>query len=147
MNTEATITINAPASRVWAVFTDVPRWPSWTPSVTSVEPLDGAAIDVGHRFKIKQPKLLALVWEVTDVDAPRSWTWIARSPGATTSATHEVSPRGASGCVVTQTIEHGGGLGIVVGFLTRRITRRYLSQEGNGLKTATEKVDAVGAQP
>jgi uncharacterized protein YndB with AHSA1/START domain len=147
MNTQATVTISAPADRVWAVFTDVQQWPSWTPSVTSVEALDGPAIEVGHRFRIKQPWLPGLVWQVTEVDAPRSWTWMVRSVGATTCAEHEISPRGASGCVVTQTIEQNGGLGVLAGFLTRRLTRRYLALEGNGLKTVSEKAHPVAPQP
>ena len=92
--TRASVDIAAPAERVWEVFTDVEQWPSWTASVSSLEPLDGPAIAVGHRFRIKQPRMPALVWQVTEVDAPRSWTWAVRSAGATTEATHEVSPCG-----------------------------------------------------
>ena len=79
---------NAPAQRVWAVFSNARHWPAWTPWVTSVVPLDGPTIEVGHRFRIKQPWLPALVWRVTEVDAPHSWTWEVRSVGATTSPTH-----------------------------------------------------------
>ncbi len=79
MKTQAQVTIEAPVERVWAVFTDAQHWPSWTPSVTSVEPLDGPAIEVGHRFRIKQPRLPVLDWEVTEVDAPHAWTWVVRS--------------------------------------------------------------------
>jgi uncharacterized protein YndB with AHSA1/START domain len=147
MNTQATVNISAPADRVWAVFTDVQQWPSWTSSVTSVEALDGPAIEVGHRFRIKQPRLPGLIWQVTEVDAPRSWTWVVRSSGATTSAKHEISPQRASECVATQTIEHRGVFGVLAGFLTRRLTRRYLSLEGNGLKTVSEKAHPVAAQP
>src|SRR5690348_2220058 len=105
MRTQATIEIGASAERVWQVFTDVRRWPTWTPSVTSIEPLDAPSVAVGHRFRIRQPKLPALVWEVTEVDAPRSWTWVARTPGARTAATHQVASRGESACVVTQVID------------------------------------------
>lgn len=147
MKTQATVNISAPADRVWAVFTDVQQWPSWTRSVTSVEALDGPAIEVGHRFRIKQPWLPGLIWQVTQVDAPRSWTWAVHSVGATTSATHEVVPCRPSKCVVTQTIEQGGGLGLLAGLLTRGLTRRYLSLEGNGLKTASETVHPLAAQP
>ncbi len=147
MNTQATVNISAPADRVWAVFTDVQQWPSWTPSVTSVEPLDGPAIEVGHRFRIKQPWLPGLTWQVTEVDAPRSWSWVVRSVGATTSARHELSPRQASDCVVTQTIEQRGVIGVLAGILTRRLNRRYLSLEGNGLKTVSERAHPVATQP
>ncbi len=138
MMTRATVEIAADAQRVWEIFTNVSEWPTWTESVTSVRPLDGPEISVGNRFEIRQPKLPTLVWEVTAVDAPHSWTWVVRRPGATTSATHDVSPLGASSCVVTQVIEQRGPLGVVAGALTRRLTRHYLSVEGAGLKAVSE---------
>jgi uncharacterized protein YndB with AHSA1/START domain len=147
MITRAEIEIGAPAERVWEVFTDVERWPSWTPSVTSVEPLDAPSISVGNRFRIKQPKLPTLVWQVTAVDAPHSWTWAVRSIGATTSATHDVTPAGPSACVVAQVIDQSGVLGSLAGALTRRLTRKYWSLEGNGLKTVSELREPHAAQP
>ncbi|HET6876410.1 MAG TPA: SRPBCC family protein [Jatrophihabitans sp.] len=147
MNTQEKITVNAAADTVWTVFSDVQRWPSWTPSVTSVEPLDGPALEVGHRFRIKQPWLPSLVWEVTAVDAPHGWTWTVRSFGATTSASHSIEPRTGGSCAVTQVIEQHGVLGVAAGALTRRLTRRYLSLEGRGLKSESESVARVAARP
>jgi uncharacterized membrane protein len=147
MITRASVDISAPAEHVWQVFTDVVRWPTWTASVTSVEPLDGSGIETGARFRIKQPRLPAVVWEVTQVDAPQSWTWLVRSPGATTSATHEVAPTGPSACVVTQVLDQRGPLGTVFAALTRGLTRRYLALEGHGLKTASERAHPLAPQP
>jgi uncharacterized protein YndB with AHSA1/START domain len=143
--TRASVDIAASAERVWDVFTDVRQWPSWTASVSSLEPLDGPAVEVGHRFRIKQPRMPVLVWEVTKVDAPRSWTWVVRAPGATTSATHEVSPRGAGECVVTQEIDQRGVLGLAVAVLMRRLTRRYLALEGEGLKSVSERAHPIAS--
>ncbi len=147
MITRASVDIAAPAERVWQVFTDVQQWPTWTASVSSLEPLDGPAIAVGHRFRIKQPRMPVLVWEVTGVDPGRSWTWAVHSSGATTSASHEVSPRGASACTVTQVIDQRGVLGAIVAVLMRRLTRRYLALEGSGLKSASEKAQPLASQP
>jgi uncharacterized protein YndB with AHSA1/START domain len=147
MITRATVDVNAPTERVWEVFTDVAKWPSWTASVTSIEPLDGPGIEAGHRFRIKQPRLPTVVWQVTQVDAPRSWTWVVRSAGALTAATHDVAPQGASACVVTQVIDQRGILGAVFAVMTRRLTRRYLALEGNGLKAASEKAHPLAPQP
>jgi hypothetical protein len=139
MNVASHIEIEASAARVWSVFTRVESWPAWTPSVTSVDALDGPEIAIGHRFRIEQPKLPPLVWEVTAVDPPVSWTWSVRSFGATTSARHVVSPLGPRHSAVTQVIEQRGLFGVIAGLLTRRLTRRYLAMEASGLKVVSEQ--------
>ena len=72
----ATIDIAARAQLVYEVYTDVERWPEWAASVTSVERLDQGPLRVGSRARIKQPRLPTTVWEVTEVVAGRSFTWI-----------------------------------------------------------------------
>ncbi len=84
------ITITAPIERVWDVYSDVERWPTWTASVTSVHLVEGSAVAIGATAQIKQPRFPTLRWTVTAVEPGRSWTWVARSPGATTTATHEL---------------------------------------------------------
>jgi uncharacterized membrane protein len=143
MITESGIEIDAPATVVWEVFADVERWPDWATSMQEVAALDGPGLAVGKRFAIKQPRLPRLVWEVTEVDAGSSWTWRARSPGATTLATHEVAQEEPGRTRVRQRIEQDGPLGVLVGWLTRRMTRRYLTLEGEGLKSAAERRGAT----
>lgn len=138
MNTETSIGIDAPAGVVWRVFTDVERWPEWTASVTRIVPLDGPAIEVGRRFEITQPRLPKLVWEVTEVEPGRGWTWVQRSPGGTTLARHEVIAQGTDRTLVRQGIDQRGPVGTLVGALMRRTTRRYLTMEAEGLKARSE---------
>jgi hypothetical protein len=132
---------------VWAVFADAERWPEWTASVSRVVALEGPGIEVGRRFEIKQPRFPALVWEVTEVDPGVSWTWRQRSPGGTTLATHEVVPVDAGHTRVLQRIEQRGPVGVAVGALTRRLTRRYLTLEGEGLKARSEQHAGLDAAP
>ena len=132
------ITIAAPIERVWDVYADVERWPAWTASVTTLELLDGPDLAVGRRARIKQPRFPRVVWTVTAIEPGTSWTWIARSPGATTTATHELRRVDATTTEVTQTIEQRGPLGALVGRLAARLTRRYLAMEAAGLRQRTE---------
>lgn len=138
MITDRSIEINAPAALVWAVFADVERWPEMTPSVASLTALDGPGLAVGKRFRIEQPRFPKLVWEVTEAEIGRSWTWVQRSPGGTTSARHEVIPQHAEHTLVRQRIDQRGPVGVLVGVLTKRITRRYMDQEAKGLKAMCE---------
>jgi uncharacterized membrane protein len=131
------VDIDAPAGVVWERYTDVERWPDWTASIRSVERLDEGPLRVGTRVRISQPRLPTVVWEVTELTEGRSWTWTARSPGAVTHASHRVEDQG-DGTHVEQAIEQTGPLGALVGLLYRRLTRRYLALEGEGLKRVCE---------
>ena len=134
MFTEGSIEIEAPASVVWDVFTDVERWSEWTASIERIVALDGAAIEVGKRFEIKQPRMPKLIWEVTEVEPGVSWTWRQKAPGSTAFATHEVTAVDGARTVVHQMIDQRGIIGVAVGALTRRLTRRYLDLEAQGLR-------------
>lgn len=137
--TDSSIEIDAPPAIVWDVFADVVRWPEWTASVTKIVPLDGAGIEPGKRFEITQPRLPKVVWQVTEVDHGTSWTWRQHSPGATTSASHRLTAIGDGRTLVEQRIDQRGPIGVVVGALVRRLTRRYLALEAAGLKACSEQ--------
>ncbi|MBA2282510.1 MAG: SRPBCC family protein [Actinomycetota bacterium] len=145
MITESSIVIDGQPADVWLIYVDVERWPDWTASVTRVVALDGPAIEVGRRFEIKQPRLPTLVWEVTAVDPGSSWTWRQRSPGGTTFASHELEAHDG-GTLVRQRIDQRGPVGVLVGVLMRRLTRRYLALESAGLKARSEQ-HRQGASP
>lgn len=142
MITECGVEIDALAAAVWDVFSDVERWPEWTASVTRLVPLDDRDLVVGNRFEIKQPRMPKLVWEVTEVTPPTSWTWVQRSPGGLTVARHDVSPVRASPprTRIHQRLEQRGPVGAVVGLLMRSMTQRYLELEAEGLKARCENL-------
>jgi uncharacterized membrane protein len=131
------IDIAAPAERVWDVLLDVESWPQWTPSMTSVKRLDPGLLRVGSRARIKQPGLPVLVWQVTDVDEGARFTWVTRSPGLSTTATHEVS-EAPGGSRLTLTVTWSGPLAAVATALASKRTRRSLAQEAGGAKTRSE---------
>ncbi len=147
MITDSSVEIEAPASIVWEVFVDVERWSEWTASIERTVALDGPGIEVGRRFEIKQPRMPKLVWAVTEVEPGVSWAWRQRSFGATTFATHEVVARDVDRTLVRQRIDQRGPLGILVGVLTRRLTKRYLALEAQGLKACSERRRRPNASP
>jgi len=137
MRVDHTVTIDAPPLEVFDTYVRVEQWPEWTETVTTVHRLDPGPIRVGARTRIKQPKLRQAVWEVTEFDPGRSFTWVSRMPGLVSTARHVVTPAG-DGAAVTLTVEQSGILGPVVGPMTKRLTERYLAIEGAGLKRLCE---------
>ena len=140
MNTQNCVQIDAPATLVWEVFSDVERWPEWTSSVTRLDALDGPGLAVGKRFAIKQPRMPRLVWQVTEVANGASWTWVQRSPGGSALARHEVIATSDGRTLVRQEIEQSGPVGALVARLMARLTKRYLDIEAKGLKARSEQL-------
>ena len=135
------IDVDADAARVWAVLTDVERWPEWTDSVTSVHLLDTAPLRVGSRALIEQPRLPRTQWTVTSVhegDGGHEFVWEAKGPGRRTTATHGVEPLGAGRSRATLSLRQEGWLGSLAGRAYRRLTDRYLAMEAAGLKARSE---------
>lgn len=130
MHTEVIVPVHASAERVWAVLSDVERWPSWTASVQQVL-LDGP-LAVGAVAKVRQPKLPATAWTVTEVVPGRSFTWESKAPGSRAVGEHEITSTGDT-CEVRLRLEQSGPLGAVVGLLYRGLTRRYVQMEADGL--------------
>lgn len=137
MKLEETTEIASPPGAVWAVYADVERWPEWSGAVKSVKALDDNSLAVGNRFRIDQPRIGALTWEITEVDPGVSWTWVHHSPGGSTEAWHELTET-ASGTVARAGIIHHGLFGNMSGLLLGRATRRFLKMELDGLKVEVE---------
>jgi uncharacterized membrane protein len=140
MITDDSVEIDAPASLVWDVFTDVERWPEWTASVTSLVALDGSGLAVGRRFAIKQPGMQRLVWQVSEIDPGTPWTWVQRSPGVLVTANHHVVAQPGGCTLVRQQLDQAGVLGSLVGRLMAKKTKRFLTLEAQGLKARSEQL-------
>jgi carbon monoxide dehydrogenase subunit G len=128
--------IRATPAEVWAVFSDVARWPEWTDTVRDVRLLDGPDLAVGARVRIVQPRLPTVTWRVDVLDAPRCFSWVAGAPGARARAVHEVAPDG-EGTRVDLTIDQTG-LSAVFGLLTARLTQDYMDREAVNLARRVE---------
>jgi hypothetical protein len=138
MNFEQSISTTASLTQAWSALTDVASLPKWTTSMTSVEPLDGADLRTGRRYRITQPAMPVLVWQVSEVREGESYVWENRLPGIHTVAYHRVAPDAGGGSRITIGIRQSGWFAGVAGLLTGRRTRRYLEREAAGLKAASE---------
>jgi uncharacterized membrane protein len=136
-NTIKTVDIDAPPEKVFAVLCDVERWPEWTSTMSSVRRLDKGPLAVGSSAQVRQPKLRPAVWQVTEFEGNRNFTWLARSPGLRMKAGHLVEPRG-SGSRVALSFEMSGPLAPLVSRLYGSLIEQYVATESQGLKARSE---------
>jgi uncharacterized protein YndB with AHSA1/START domain len=138
MDFETERTIAAPAEQVWSVLTDVRHWPSWTASVTTVEPLEPGPLSLGARVRVVQPRLAPAVYEVDDLTPGSAFAWTASTAGVTTTAGHYLSTNGESTVRVRFTVAQRGLLAWPLGLLFGPLVRRYMGMEADGLKRRCE---------
>lgn len=135
--------VDAAPDVVFAVMTDVERWPEWTPTVSRVERLSdapGVPLALGSRLRIVQPKVPPAEWTVTALEPGRGFRIVSRSPGATVEANHWIEPAGSgNGSRVTLSVTFGGLVGTVIGWVMRGLNQRYIAQEADGLKRRSEE--------
>jgi uncharacterized protein YndB with AHSA1/START domain len=144
--THFSISVDIPAQpdRVWAVIADVERWAEWTPTITWIQRLDDGPLTVGSWARIKQPQLPPAIWQVSELEVGRGFTWVTRSPGVRVAAKHVVAPM-ARGARATLSIAFSGLLGSLVARLTRGLNERYLALEADGLRARS--VAEPGSRP
>ncbi len=123
----------APADEVWACLVDVERWPTWTRSMRKVTLLGDGPLAVGSRVRIKQPRLVPVVWHVTELDPGRAFSWTSSTPGQTAVASHAVRPMGAGTSELALTFDQSGALSPFLGLALGGLTRRYVRMEAEGL--------------
>jgi uncharacterized membrane protein len=138
MEYRTSIEIDAPPEKVWGVLTDLERWPEWTKSIRQIAVVDGSPLTPGAKIRIKQPRLPAAVWEVTELEPDRVFTWKATSGGVTTVGDHRLSISPAKRVVADLSIRQTGMLAWLVGLFTSSLSRRYVEMEAEGLKHRSE---------
>ncbi len=138
MKLTRTIDIAAPPQTVWAIWSDVTRWPQWTAGISCVDVLTPGPFAVGTRVRIRQPKLPPAVWRVTAIDAGRTFTWVSSSPGARVTGTHRVEAHPDGGSRATMSLQFEGPIARLVAWAYRGLIERYLGLEADGLKRRSE---------
>lgn len=131
--------IKAPPGRVWAVMTDVERWPEWTESMKSIERLDSGDFGVGSKAKLKiRRSPNASTWTVTELTPNRSFTWETNSGGVKGVASHGIEPDG-NGSKVTLTVDLSGPVATLFGWMIGGPSRQNVEMEAEGLKRSVEE--------
>jgi uncharacterized membrane protein len=136
-----TVSIDAPPEKVFAVLCAVERWPEWTSSMSSVQRLQSGPFGVGSSARVRQPRLRPAIWQVTQLENQRNFTWTTRSPGLRMKAGHLIEPQG-SGSRVALSFELSGFIAPLVSRLYGALIERYITTEAQGLKKRSESAAA-----
>lgn len=130
----------APVDRLWTVLSDVTAWPDHLPTFTSVTLIGGPTpMGLGSRFVVRQPGLPAATYEVTDWEPGRGFTWVARSIGVATTATH-VATASEVGRWLDLTIRWDGPVARPLQLMLGRRVQRMIELEA----TTLARVAAAG---
>jgi hypothetical protein len=157
MQTVERVIVHASPAAIWQVLSDVERWPSWTPTVLSVEPLtveplrvqppgsnghnaasNGHGLKVGARYRVTQPKLRPAVYEVTECAPHQAFTWIQKAPGATLIADHRLTASDGSGTEVELSFSTEGLFGSILGGIYSKRIADSIRTEARALKQHCE---------
>jgi len=128
----------ADPDRAWAALADVESWPQWTASVTSAKRLDEGPLRVGSKARIKQPGLLPLVWEVSEIREGEAFRWSTGNAASRTVGVHRLAANSDGTTQITLELEQSGAIGSLIGALMKGRFKRFLELEVAGLKAASE---------
>jgi len=140
MRYETSTTTPAEPDRLWAVLSDVEKWPEWIEVYEEVSLAVGSPLALGTRAHVKQRGLAAGDWTVTELDEGRVFAWESRQPGVRLVGRHTVSAEPGGGSRLVLGFEMTGALSGVMGALLARKVRRYVDLE-------CARLAAVAAEP
>jgi hypothetical protein len=145
MQTVERVIIKANPADIWQVLADVERWPTWTPTVLSVEPVTREGFRVGAKYRVTQPKLRPGVYEVTERIPHEAFTWVQKSAGVTMIAEHRLTAFDGSGTEVELAFATKGLLGALAGSIYSKLIAEYVKTEAKSLKQHCEMLAAKTA--
>jgi len=149
MRIEHSIDIAASVRRVWELTADIESWPEFTTTITTIERLDTAPLQVGSAARVKQPGQRARVWTITAIDPEQRFVWSTGLLGTTVTAAH-ILRESEAGTANTLSVDIEGKLSRLIGTLVRRPIASALETENDGFKAAAEGAaydEPAGATP
>jgi hypothetical protein len=129
MRYETSTTTAAGPSRLWAVLSDVERWPEWIEVYEEVSRAEHGQLKVGDQAHVKQKGLAAGDWTVTELEEGRVFAWESRQPGVRIVGRHLVDAAPSGGSRLTLQLEMTGWLSGLMGALLGKRSRQYVDLE------------------
>jgi hypothetical protein len=140
MRYETSTTTPAEPARLWAVLSDVEKWPEWIEVYEEVRPAETGPLTLGASVHVKQRGLAGGDWTVTELEEGRGFAWESRQPGVRLVGRHAVRAEPDGGSRLDLSFEMTGALSGLISLLLARKTRRYVDLE-------SARLTAVAAEP
>lgn len=140
MRYETSLTTTADPARLWAVVSDVEKWPEWIEVYEDVSRAGSGDLGLGDTVHVKQKGLAAGDWTVTELEEGRVFAWESRQPGVRIVGRHVVSAGPGGGGRLTLGLEMSGWASVLVGALLGRRSRAYVDLE-------CARLTSVAAEP
>ena len=140
MRYQTSTTTPAEPDRLWAVLSDVEKWPGWIEVYEEVRLAEGGPLALGARAHVKQRGLAGGDWTVTELEEGRVFAWESRQPGVHLVGRHAVSAEPDGGSRLDLAFEMTGVLSGVMGAFLARKVGRYVDLE-------CARLAAVAAEP
>jgi uncharacterized membrane protein len=114
---------------LWAVLSDVERWPEWIEVYENVSRAEHGELKLGDTAHVKQKGLAAGEWTVTELEEGRVFAWESQQPGVRIVGRHVVDAEPSGGSRLTLQLEMTGWLSGVMGALLGKKSRQYVDLE------------------
>ncbi len=141
----ASVTVQAPPERVFAVCTDLARAPDRIEAITRIDVLTEGAVGVGTRFRetrVMFGREASEEMEIVEFDPPRSFVMTAESHGMRYRTAHRFVPEGGGTRVEIEfsgrAVSLGAKLLLPLGALMMGACRKALSKDLADVKRAVE---------
>jgi hypothetical protein len=147
MRCEIAVDIESCPDHVWAVITDLNRWPRWTTAVRDAALLGGGTLALHGVVRLRAPRLPERTWRVAEF-AARRHRFVLRNEGIGGRADvhFALTPTGVSRTRLVVTHERAGWLGSPMARVTAGRVQANLQVLAGDLKTHCETRRSTGVR-
>lgn len=142
MRTVETFVTSAPVDVVWGILADVVHWKDWTPTILEVTQLTRGGLQIGARYRVKQPGLRPAIYEVIDCTANEAFTWVQKLPGGQFIADHKIASKDGA-AEVELSFSSKGLVADIACTLNSRKIRQFVATEARSLRQKCEALTKV----
>lgn len=135
------IQVDASPEIVWAVLTDIERWPSWNPDVKSASPAGPLAKGTQFRWKAGPGTITSTL---QFVEPPHLIAWTGKTFGIKAVHVHRLEPQGDATIVKSEESWDGLVVRVLRGSMTKTLQKSTESGLRH-LKTEAERRTAMAS--